>query len=77
MSTMLFVQQSIMYTEMIMDDKRLHIIDRAGDHAAATLDEPDGQEFFQSLIVEPGLAQVFKRIRDGTYGHHLVSHITR
>ena len=63
---MVFVQQAVVYTETVMDDKHLHIIDRAGDRAAAVLDEPDGQEAFQSFHVEPGLAQVFKLIRDGT-----------
>ncbi|KAM5542314.1 hypothetical protein V8D89_004187 [Ganoderma adspersum] len=66
-TTMLFVQQAVVYTEMVVDDKHLHIIDRAGDRAAAILDEPDGQEAFQSFHVEPELAQVFKRIRDEDY----------
>ncbi|PIL30011.1 hypothetical protein GSI_07922 [Ganoderma sinense ZZ0214-1] len=66
-SAMLYVQQAVAYTEMVMDDKRLHIIDRAGDHAAAALDSPDGQESFTSLTVEPGLAQVLKHIREEDY----------
>lgn len=68
---MFLVQQAIAYDETVVDDKHLHIIDRAGDRAAAILDEPDGQDVFHSFNVEPGLAQVFKRIRDGTSYHSL------
>ncbi|KAI1787673.1 hypothetical protein LXA43DRAFT_975187 [Ganoderma leucocontextum] len=53
---------------MVLDDKRLYIIECAGDRAAATSDDsPEVQEALQSMNVKSGLAQVFKRIRDESY----------
>ncbi len=71
-SAMLFVQQTIMYNEVVINDKRLHIVDRAGDRAAAILDMPEPQEAFRSLTVDPVLAQGFKKMREGTYGYYLI-----
>ena len=62
---MLFLLQDIAYTETVEDDEHLYIIDRAGARAAAILDDPDRYEAFQSIHVEAGMAQVFKRMRYG------------
>ncbi|EJF58513.1 hypothetical protein DICSQDRAFT_156708 [Dichomitus squalens LYAD-421 SS1] len=51
----------------IIDDKRLHILERAGDRAAATFNNPEGIQIFRSLSVEPEIAQIMKRVRDGDY----------
>ncbi|PIL30002.1 hypothetical protein GSI_07913 [Ganoderma sinense ZZ0214-1] len=53
---------------MIMHDKRLHILDRAGDVAAFALAKPDVREIFRSQFsVNDELARTFKVMREEDY----------
>ena len=78
---MLFMRwQQAMYVVVAVGDKRPHVIDAADDSAAATIDESGrrGRSTFKPLTAEPGLAEVFKRTRDGsTYTYRSVSYIAR